>query len=252
MQLRLDYNLALSASSTNMNFIKFQTSQASRVRKKKTSSSFPKINNSEKSVNEIETFGFDNDCSEIFDESQIPASIEEVIATVNTAQPTIRQTKVNSKNKSLRFLTNKKLKANLLGTKYVSKIQPIKSSVPILVSSEQLIKMKKESETDSDVDIDIDDDEVTEPAKLEKQVTQTKINPNVEIPEIPEENIEKPLAIIPATLINKGVPDRLIDCEIPTSEWIISHDNISEDEKYFNHEFFEGRWAKTPERYLKV
>lgn len=56
--------------------------------------------------------------------------------------------------------------------------------------------------------------------------------------------------------IIKNVDENLLkilnSLDVPTSECILKEDGISDLEKFVHSEFFEGRVAKTPSRYLKV
>lgn len=135
-------------------------------------------------------------------------------------------------------------------------------------------QIKVEHDTDSDIDVDIESDtedsppqiitkdekpdenlefhvppEATNVIKLEETVDEKPSISNVRHHE--KEEIEEKTMVIDDT----GNPelDRLLNSlDLPSEPMILPPNSITELEKYFHSEFFEGRPTKTPERYTKI
>lgn len=106
---------------------------------------------------------------------------------------------------------------------------------PVISVGEEVVTIKREEEGESsDVSIDVEevDDQVKETKPVQKSVTEeveaTKVGPSEEIVK------------------------QLESMELPTAELVLDQNGITDLEKYVNADFFDGRPAKTPERYLKV
>lgn len=107
------------------------------------------------------------------------------------------------------------------------------------------VKITKEGtdgESESDVEIDIEDDEQK----------KTKLN-FVEKPEVCNLETKVPdEQIFNISECDEATMAQLTGLEEPDKEVIMDPNNISELEKVVHGDFFEGRAAKTPSRYLKV
>jgi len=105
---------------------------------------------------------------------------------------------------------------------------------PVISVGEEVVTIKREEEGESsDVSIDVeevDDGLAVKETKLvqTKEVEATKVGPSEEIVK------------------------QLESMELPTAELVLDQNGITDLEKYVNADFFDGRPAKTPERYLKV
>ncbi|GJQ75910.1 hypothetical protein Trydic_g17970 [Trypoxylus dichotomus] len=193
--------------------------------------------------------------TEVLDETEIPASIEEVIAAVSTAKPTIS---VNSKpkNKSSGVKVNyKNIPRNGL-------------SVPVC-NGEQVIKIKKEDDvSDSEIEIDIvdSDSEIVESKNVDvdkdeiiKKEEGSEVDSKIKIEENiassnehkNPNNVEQKKLLDLTELCDDDV-NFLKSMDFPKCEYQIDTEKITDLEKFIHYEFFEGRPTKTPLRYLKI
>lgn len=134
----------------------------------------------------------------------------------------------------------------------------INLSIKVPVESE-VVNVKNES--DSDIEIDIESDAPVElnhplPAigkSIEhidedayKRLPERKIKIELKSGPIPDE------VLIPKTEHSTKLSNELESMETPIEELHVHGDTVTELEKFFHPEFFEGRPTKTPERYLKI
>lgn len=106
---------------------------------------------------------------------------------------------------------------------------------PVISVGEEVVTIKREEEGESsDVSIDVEevDDGLVNETKQNSVTEQVEDRTKVE----PSEELVK----------------QLESMELPTVELVLDQTSISDLEKYVNADFFDGRPAKTPERYLKV
>lgn len=106
---------------------------------------------------------------------------------------------------------------------------------PVISVGEEVVTIKREEEGESsDVSIDVEevDDGLVNETKQNSVTEQVEDRTKVE----PSEELVK----------------QLESMELPTVELVLDQTIISDLEKYVNADFFDGRPAKTPERYLKV
>ncbi|XP_066258110.1 histone H2A deubiquitinase MYSM1-like isoform X1 [Euwallacea similis] len=264
--------------------------------------------------------------SDVLNSDQIPASIEEVIAAVNTGFPTVKspakktfrrssssgsstssnnlsqsisensgnanrkhRRKIVQKGKAkrkilvkfkaegyapkkvlkqeIRIKLKKPQRSNLSwqpeGSKVIEKnrdsIQIVDQkqmtgkslSVPIS-KGEEIVTIKHEEDS-SDASIDIED--IDEPkATTEKSNYDIIEKDSIVKPSKSKLEIEKPTEgnsrnNIP---ISPEIAQQLNSLEEPKMEVVLDRIMVTELEKYINSDFFEGRAAKTPERYLKI
>lgn len=117
------------------------------------------------------------------------------------------------------------------------------------------VKIKDDSESDIEIDIESD-----VPIDLSHQsLVEVKAEVKISPPTIPE---KKTLKVSPKAIktverpksefLTEEVSKQLEDLNEPTKEFKFSVHEISDLEKYFHQEFFEGRPTKTPERYKKI
>ncbi|KAJ1532347.1 hypothetical protein ONE63_000951 [Megalurothrips usitatus] len=267
--------------------------------------------------------------SELIDDLQIPASMEEVIAVVSTAQPTISSNQINvnriSENASV-GLKKKRTKPQLV-TKAKRgrppRISPQKpamkrgrgrprklhggstidhsasSSTDINIISEltetprlgeEVIRIRSLSSDDSDVEIDIEDDDNKSSSNTVMQDTDVKLEDQSPFPvkeeivdnllDVPHSSVEGctelvinstkhgnavevPFTVdtdecatsdkeIKIQISHQDILDQIHRLPPPVHERILRPDELLEEERVIHAEFFEGRPAKTPKRYLKI
>lgn len=146
-----------------------------------------------------------------------------------------RKTKSKGKfiKKKARFKVNFKAgkDTKLNKSESAAEIQP----KPVISVGEEVVTIKREEEGESS-DVSIDVEEVDDMVKETKPV-QNSVTEEVEAIKVgPSEEIVK----------------QLESMELPTAELVLNQNGITDLEKYVNADFFDGRPAKTPERYLKV
>lgn len=117
----------------------------------------------------------------------------------------------------------------------------------------KIIKENTDGESESDIEIDIENDESDVTIKP----------PPTQKPQQQIHNNNKPLQSKTETSVpdeqtfnlseyDENVKSQLTSLEKPIEELILDPNSISELEKAVHSDFFEGRTAKTPSRYLKV
>ncbi|KAK7863825.1 hypothetical protein R5R35_003313 [Gryllus longicercus] len=260
-----------------------------------------------------EVFNF----SELIDDMQIPASMEEVIAVVSTAQSTIpslakrnhsssstvsretnctgvRRKDAHEKMKNKRgrpplpkHCSEKRDVKTICGAPKKNKLEPVSNSVVRLSTVEQVVRIKKESSLDSDDDAEIevedkDASEIITTSNKEESVIkyqeEVKICPRTEkIVEVKLENAVREQAHeceqfdvnvsgratkeCDGTNLEEAarsghshheVLEMIFSMPPPREEVFLDSEVISDDERMIHMEFFEGRSAKTPKRYLKI
>lgn len=126
-----------------------------------------------------------------------------------------------------------------------------------------IFQIKVERESESDIEIDIES-EYDEPNDLQQEVSMPKPKPsntdNIDIKyikteiksEMKTEQLEEPEIHLPENTGNSELDEQLNSMEQPTEAIKMSLQAVTELEKYFHYEFFEGRPTKTPERYVKI
>lgn len=122
-------------------------------------------------------------------------------------------------------------------------------------------QIKNDSESDLEIDIESDADIPLATAPFEMK-TENQSNVPLEILSRPEESInskssqdekENEMKVAPKIREYPAEIAGLVESlEIPTVEARLNLSEVTELEKYFHWEFFEGRPTKTPERYLKI
>lgn len=267
--------------------------------------------------------------TELIDDLQIPASMEEVIAVVSTAKPTIPPSSGNTSRMSeanrnrLKKKRTKPPQSSKAKRGRPPRASPQKTTLKrgrgrprklpggittdhstddpknINVISEltetprlgeEVVRIRSLSSDDSDVEIDIEDDEdedkttldnrpSSHDTALEKESTLVVKQEPLDfedipcpLPDPPEEFLPdvKPELITEASLKNEGyepstsgkesktlishqdILDQIHQLPPPTHEHTLRPDEILDEERAIHAEFFEGRPAKTPKRYLKI
>lgn len=125
--------------------------------------------------------------------------------------------------------------------------------------------MKVEQDSESDVDIDIESDtpnDLIESNDSSAMFSIVKVEPTIpitpeKVPPLKIKAVKKkePEEIKPQLNLNNLDPqllEALNNPNGPTEELVLPLHKVSELEKYFHPEFFEGRPTKTPERYTKI
>lgn len=125
-----------------------------------------------------------------------------------------------------------------------------------------IFQAQVKEDSDSDVEIDIESDtpnDLIESHDSSAMFSIVKVEPLVSTPEkVPPLKIKAVKKKEPEETklnLNNLDPDllrALNNPNEPTEEWILPLHDVSELEKYFHSEFFEGRPTKTPERYTKI
>lgn len=118
-------------------------------------------------------------------------------------------------------------------------------------------------ESDSDIEIDIESDapvelrtisspDAAKPVEHIRTVEAKRIlTPKIETAQKFRKNHSNDL-LLPKIEYDTVLSRELESMETPTEELKLHNDLVSELEKFFHPEFFEGRPTKTPERYLKI
>ncbi|KAE8742925.1 hypothetical protein FOCC_FOCC011477 [Frankliniella occidentalis] len=266
--------------------------------------------------------------TELIDDLQIPASMEEVIAVVSTAQTTI-STNQGNMHKTSEGTNNRMKKRRIKPTQNTKAKRGRPPRVPVLSPpvkrgrgrprklqggsttdhsaeqgkninviseltetprlGEEVVRIRSLSSDDSDVDIDIEDEEDKAFPEIKKESeefvsklditsskgvsVEEKMNSSLSstqdlclehLSEEKTENIEEPLVKMEKleststgketkTLIShQDILDQIYQLPPPKSELILRPDEILDEEQSIHAEFFEGRPAKTPRRYLKI
>lgn len=132
------------------------------------------------------------------------------------------------------------------------------------------VKIIKENNKDCDSEIEIDvedtDEETSESAEIHPQnsikstqqvitdVHYDNICTDEDKPTLKSEReiTEKPSDTVDLSIFDESVTNELLCMSEPTSEVILDPCIITDLEKAIHREFFDGRPAKTPARYLKV
>uniref|UniRef100_A0AAR5PNB3 Myb-like, SWIRM and MPN domain-containing protein 1 n=1 Tax=Dendroctonus ponderosae TaxID=77166 RepID=A0AAR5PNB3_DENPD len=232
----------------------------------------------------LESLNFD-----ILNSDQIPASIEEVIAVINAGAPTVgvqkpkasrresssssssathdltgkstvlaaqpsTSTLINSQifpksSRPPRMRRRKRVKLKNKGKTEISQAAKVMLSREIVTGQgrsvpsyegEEIVNIRNASDDSSDVSIDIEDVESSrssqQPDRDWTAFTQS-VNANL------EDIKGKPSLEVAA---------QLESLEKPREEFVLDRDIVSDLEKYVHSDYFEGRPAKTPERYLKI
>lgn len=124
-------------------------------------------------------------------------------------------------------------------------------------------QVKVKNESDSDIEIDIESDSPMElnNTNIAAVVKSVEHIESIEYKVLPERKIkiepkygENPSEDV---LIQKSEPSTTLSNELesmatPSVELEVHDESVTELEKFFHPEFFEGRPTKTPERYLKI
>lgn len=134
----------------------------------------------------------------------------------------------------------------------------------MFTNNELYLQVKVKNESDSDIEIDIESDA---PMELNNTNTAAVENPiehidNVlQYKELPERKIQiesnsaKKLRFeetLPKFEHSTKLSNELESMETPIEELELHAESVTELEKFFHPEFFEGRPTKTPERYFKI
>lgn len=140
-----------------------------------------------------------------------------------------------------------------------SSLDPRRNTVTPEFSQAQLVQ--NDSGSDSEIDIE-SDAEVPLPLEIKienksevpsviipRPTVANSIHPELNSPDENEDDIK--VASKPREYPN-AIADSVESLEIPTTEIRLNLSEVTELEKYFHSEFFEGRPTKTPERYLKI
>lgn len=125
------------------------------------------------------------------------------------------------------------------------------------------MEIKHESESDVEVDIESDTpNDLIESHNSSAMFSIVKVEPTIpltpeKVPPLKIKAVKKrePDEIKPQLNLNNLDPDllkALNNPNEPTEELVLPLHEVSELEKYFHPEFFEGRPTKTPERYKKI
>lgn len=120
------------------------------------------------------------------------------------------------------------------------------------------------NESDSDIEIDIESDAPMELNSVnstgdEKAVEHFEnvveykrpLKPKIEFVSKSGENRNKEV-LLPKSEYNTELSNELESMKTPIEELKVCGESVTELEKFFHPEFFEGRPTKTPERYLKI
>ncbi|KAF4521416.1 hypothetical protein B566_EDAN010573 [Ephemera danica] len=199
--------------------------------------------------------------SELIDDMAIPASMEEVIAVVTTAQPTVQgrgggkrgRPRKNTVSESQGTTTIHECEGDLIIALPGKHTLSTKDSQPIRVVSqgEELIRIQKENEESEDSEIEIDDDSPIPPEDVlyKLDIKQEEVLENIKEEVMQEEEcvVEKQEHDVKPELC-----ERVFELPVPRKEAKLEPDVITDQEKEIHHEFFLGRATKTPSRYLKV
>ncbi|XP_066992646.2 histone H2A deubiquitinase MYSM1 [Anabrus simplex] len=184
--------------------------------------------------------------AELIDDTQIPASMEEVIAAVSTAQPTVlpvvprKQQTAHSSSLSTKGTDHLRLRGRR-GRPHMKRPTGIRdvhlkkltvTELPIVSSGEEVVRISKENCLDSDEEIEIEESTV---GVINEQSTKLQSTASDDS----DENEMKQ-------------PEKIIHLPVPTGEVELDPDTITEGEQAYHSEFFEGRSTKTPKRYLKI
>lgn len=116
----------------------------------------------------------------------------------------------------------------------------------------KIIKESTDGESESDIEIDIENDETDVTIKPPTQKPQQQIHNNNKPPQSKTETNVPDEQTFNLSECDEHVKNQLTNLEKPTEELILDANSISELEKVVHSDFFEGRAAKTPSRYLKV
>lgn len=118
------------------------------------------------------------------------------------------------------------------------------------------VKITKEGtdgESESDIEIDIENDaNDNQPQPFHTNKIHQEMNENVnstsnlQVVNVPDQQT------VNLSECSDSIKEQLTSLELPKEELFLDPVSISELEKVINSEFFEGRAAKTPSRYLKV
>ncbi|CAB3380042.1 Hypothetical predicted protein [Cloeon dipterum] len=214
--------------------------------------------------------------TELYDDMAIPASMEEVISVVTTAQLTVidtsptspsppakRQKKVANSVRPNQAKENRTLDSDRTGATR-SSIDEKKPTGPIIFVSEgeELIRIQKSTEDSEDSEIDIDDDEGGDLMLAKVTVTSDQVESAAQIVPIVQEPEIEVKCESKSDLEDKISYDyeekppveteKVFNFSIPTQELVMDLDVITDEEKAVHFEFFTGRPTKTPARYLKI
>ncbi|KAL1494723.1 hypothetical protein ABEB36_010274 [Hypothenemus hampei] len=224
--------------------------------------------------------------SDLLNSDQIPASIEEVIASVDTDYETDcppitskkypnspngkfkNETKKKSPGKSiikrsqkgkLKYDENKQFKVkkdivkkNVFETNQhldISSTRQITTGKGLMVplcKGEEIVTIKKVEDDSSDIDIEHDVDSDCKNVKKKHNDNHVDVKETTVTEDVASNlkcNMQK---------FNENVAKELNSLEEPSAELILDKNVITDLEKVVNFEFFEGRGAKTPERYMKI
>lgn len=119
----------------------------------------------------------------------------------------------------------------------------------------EVVKVKQESDSDVEVDIESDSpDDSLESESIAKIPEEKK--PFIEGHQFedvkPKAEIKTEERTVKIKAYDEVLAEEIETTEPPKQEYKITLNRVSELEKYFHSEFFEGRPTKTPERYLKI
>lgn len=158
--------------------------------------------------------------------------------TVVTSPKKINEKKTPRKSKSKGKFTKKKarFKVNTLKDNKTDKTPKSGETQPkpVISVGEEVVTIKREEEGESS-DVSIDVEEVDDGLA----VNETK-------------PLQNSVQEVPKTEPSEEIVKQLESMELPTAELVLDQNIITDLEKYVNSDFFDGRPAKTPERYLKV
>lgn len=152
---------------------------------------------------------------------------------------------------------------------------PVESEVVTLstvflspVLAEKLItefrsQVKVKNESDSDIEIDIESDAPVELSNTTATAVQKSVEhiENVQCKALPERKVKIESksgkahscgTMLPRSEHSMKLSTELESLETPSLEVIMQDGSVTELEKFFHPEFFQGRPTKTPERYFKI